>query len=93
MKDILISDLPDYLKDKALREQERQGNIRNENLSVLTDKSGGNFNWFYESEDGGEFWLENIFVNWKRDFIYKWSNGKQLTRFQIFKYRLSKYFK
>ena len=51
-----IKDIPfPALRELALEEQERQGNKRNDNISLFASKEEGGFNWD-KSELGEEFW-------------------------------------
>lgn len=50
-----IKDLPPKLKELALQEQERQGNVRDEELDLFDDKDDGNFMWD-EAKQPMEFW-------------------------------------
>lgn len=52
---MLISELPEPIKELALKEQERAGNVRNEMLDLMYPKNSGGFYWD-ETIDGPIFW-------------------------------------
>ena len=57
LKNMLISSLPEPIKQLALNEQERAGNKRDETKDLLTLHSFGGFNWD-TSLDGFRFWTQ-----------------------------------
>lgn len=63
---MLIRHLPEEIKQKALNEQVRSGNPRNEDIDVNALAILGGFYWG-GSEDGSSYWLH--VSNLEEDFL------------------------
>lgn len=59
-----IKDLPQPIKELALKRQVEQGNEPNENIDLNQWKNQGNFSWD-KTEEGWEFWNDIYMCNFK----------------------------
>jgi hypothetical protein len=73
---IQIKDLPPYLKELALINQEKNGNPRNENFRINLDKSNGVFNW-NDTKEGVKFWDKVFRREWTSDIVMQVVGNKE----------------